>query len=182
MSQYWETAVYEQPSEDKIRKNAADTVKKEKKKGKELSPVIIVGRTIAKEWWGKAWCENLERYADYESRLDRGKRYVRTGAVVDLQIQKGKINARVQGRRKTPYKVEIRISPLSEERCQKMIALCGNKIQNLEALMAGDFPEELREAFLQQGGLFPEPKEIGFACSCPDWALMCKHVAAVLYG
>lgn len=182
MSRYWEDAVYEQPSEDKIRKNAADTVKKEKKKGKTLTPVIISGRTIAKEWWGKAWCENLERYADYESRLDRGKRYVRTGAVVDLQIQKGKINARVQGRRKTPYKVEIRISPLSEERCQNMIALCGDKIQNLEALMEGDFPDELREAFLQQGGLFPEPKEIAFNCSCPDWALMCKHVAAVLYG
>ena len=182
MSRYWEDAVYEQPSEDKIRKNAADTVKKEKKKGKTLSPVIISGRTIAKEWWGKAWCENLERYADYESRLDRGKRYVRTGTVIDLQIQKGKISARVQGRRKTPYKVEIRISPLSEERCQNMIALCGDKIQNLEALMEGDFPDELREAFLQQGGLFPEPKEIAFNCSCPDWALMCKHVAAVLYG
>ena len=182
MGQYWEGAVYEQPSEDKIRANAADTMRKEKKKGKNLSPVIITGRDIVKEWWGKAWCENLERYADYESRLDRGKRYVRTGAVVDLQIQKGKINARVQGRRKTPYKIEIRISPLSEERCQNIIALCGNKIQNLEALVRGDFPEELREAFLQQGGLFPEPREIAFNCSCPDWALMCKHVAAVLYG
>ena len=182
MGQYWEGAVYEQPSEDKIRANAADTMRKEKKKGKNLSPVIITGRNIVKEWWGKAWCENLERYADYESRLDRGKRYVRTGAVVDLQIQKGKINARVQGRRKTPYKIEIRISPLSEERCQNIIALCGNKIQNLEALVRGDFPEELREAFLQQGGLFPEPREIAFNCSCPDWALMCKHVAAVLYG
>ena len=182
MGQYWDGAVYEQPSEDKIRANAADTMRKEKKKGKNLSPVIITGRNIVKEWWGKAWCENLERYADYESRLDRGKRYVRTGAVVDLQIQKGKINARVQGRRKTPYKIEIRISPLSEERCQNIIALCGNKIQNLEALVRGDFPEELREAFLQQGGLFPEPREIAFNCSCPDWALMCKHVAAVLYG
>ena len=99
-----------------------------------------------------------------------------------MQIQKGKINARVQGRRKTPYKVEIRISPLSEERCQNIIALCGDKIQNLEVLMEGNFPEELREAFLQRGGLFPEPREIGFGCSCPDWALMCKHVAAVLYG
>ncbi len=182
MSRYWENMTYEQPSESKIRQNISDTVKKESKKGKILSPVVISGRTIAKEWWGKAWCENLERYADYESRLDRGKRYVRTGAVVDLQIQKGKVNARVQGRRKTPYRVEIRISPLPEERCQKLIAICGNKIQNLEALVRGDFPEELREAFLQKGSLFPEPREISFSCSCPDWALMCKHVAAVLYG
>lgn len=182
MSRYWENMTYEQPSESKIRQNISNTVKKESGKGKILSPVVISGRTIAKEWWGKAWCENLERYADYESRLDRGKRYVRTGAVVDLQIQKGKVSARVQGRRKSPYKVEIRISPLPEERCQKLIALCGNKIQNLEALVKGDFPEELQEAFLQKGGLFPEPKEISFNCSCPDWALMCKHVAAVLYG
>jgi len=182
MSHYWDETKYEQPSAEKIRRNASETVKKESKKGKILSPVIISGRAIAKEWWGKAWCENLERYADYESRLDRGRIYVRTGAVVDLQIQKGKVLARVQGRRKTPYKVDIRISPLTEERCQKVIALCGNRIQNVEALIDGKFPEELKTAFLQKDGLFPEPREISFSCSCPDWALMCKHVAAVLYG
>ncbi len=182
MGQYWDQTVYEQPSAAKIKKNASDTVKKESKKGKILAPVVISGRSIAKEWWGKAWCDNLESYADYGNRLDRGKTYVRAGAVVDLQIQKGKVSARVQGRRKTPYKIEIRISPLSEERCQRIIAICGNKIQNLEALVEGNFPEELQEAFLQKGGLFPEPKEISFNCSCPDWALMCKHVAAVLYG
>jgi len=182
MSRYWEGMTYEQPSESKLIKNAQETAKREAKRGKILAPVVISGRKIARQWWGMAWCENLERYADYESRLDRGKRYVRTGAVIDLQIQKGRVSARVQGRRKTPYKIEIRISPLSEERCQKIIALCGNKIQNMESLIAGDFPEELREAFLKEGGLFPEPKEISFSCSCPDWALMCKHVAAALYG
>ena len=101
---------------------------------------------------------------------------------MDLKIQKGKVLARVQGRRKTPYKVEIRISPLSEERCQYAILQCGRKIENLERLVNGDFPEELKEMFLGDKGLFPEPKEISFNCSCPDWALMCKHVAAVLYG
>lgn len=182
MSRYWEGATYEQPTAEKLRKNAAETAKKEKKKGKILSPVIIQGKKIAKEWWGKAWCENLERYADYDSRLSRGTRYVQTGAVVDLQIQKGRVTARVQGRRKTPYKVEIRISPLSESRCQNIIAACSKKIENLESLMAGTFPEELKETFLGDGGLFPEPKEISFQCSCPDWALLCKHVAAALYG
>ena len=135
-----------------------------------------------KSWWGQAWCDNLERYADYESRLERGKRYVRTGAVVDLKIQKGKVLARVQGRRKTPYKIEIRISPLSEERCQRAIEKCSRKIENLEQLVNGNFPEELKEVFLGEQGLFPKPREISFNCSCPDWALMCKHVAAVLYG
>lgn len=92
------------------------------------------------------------------------------------------MQARVQGRRKVPYKVEVRISPLSEERCQYAISRCGKKIENLERLLQGEFPEELKELFLGSQGLFPSPKEISFNCSCPDWALMCKHVAAVLYG
>lgn len=151
-------------------------------KGQLLEPVVISGRTIAKSWWGQAWCRNLEQYADFESRLDRGKRYIRTGAVLDLKIQKGKVLARVQGSRKTPYKVEIRISPLSEEKCQAILQKCGRRIENLEALAAGDFPPDLKELFLGPEGLFPTPKEISFNCSCPDWALMCKHVAAALYG
>ena len=85
----------------------------------------------------------------------------------------------MQGSRKTPYKVEIRISPLSEERCQEIIRKCG---QNLEKLLAGDFTVELKELFTDQDGLFPSPREMSFSCSCPDWALMCKHVAATLYG
>lgn len=180
---YWNTGeIYSQPNIAELHKNARQTLQKEKARGKHLEPVVIQGRTIVKSWWGQAWCDNLEKYADYESRLDRGKRYVRTGAVVDLKIQKGKVLARVQGTRKTPYKVEIRISPLSEERCQYAIAQCGRKIENLERLIKGDFPEELKEIFLGEQGLFPKPKEISFNCSCPDWAILCKHVAAVLYG
>ena len=115
MSRYWnEIPQYSQPGAEELRRKSAETKKKEKAKGKLLEPVVIQGRQIVRSWWGKAWCENLERYADYESRLDRGKRYVRTGAVIDLKIKKGKILARVQGTRKTPYKTEIRISPLSE--------------------------------------------------------------------
>ena len=129
-----------------------------------------------------AWYNNLEQYADYESRLDRGKRYVRNGSVIDLKIQKGKITARVQGTRKVPYKVEIRISPLSEGKCQAIIQKCGRKIENMEKLLSGNFPEEMQELFQGKDGLFPTPKEISFSCSCPDWALMCKHVAAALYG
>lgn len=180
---YWDTGTnYSQPDTPQLKKNAENTLRKEKSKGKVMEPVVIQGRSIVKSWWGSAWCDNLEKYADYESRLERGKRYVRTGAVVDLKIQKGKVQARVQGRRKTPYKVEIRISPLSEERCQRIISRCGRRIDNLERLLKGDFQEELKEMFLGDQGLFPEPREISFSCSCPDWAILCKHVAAVLYG
>ena len=182
MSKYWDTGYYSQPTTGELRKKSEASRKKEAKKGNFLAPVIVQGRTIAKSWWGKAWCSNLEQYADFESRLDRGKRYVRTGAVLDLKIQKGKILARVQGTRKTPYKVEIRISPLTEEKCQMIIQKCGKRLENIEALMAGNFPEEMQELFQGKDGLFPTPKEISFSCSCPDWALMCKHVAAVLYG
>ena len=168
MSKYWKEEFYSQPSEAELKARAAASVQKAKQKGTALEPVTIRGRAIAKSWWGNAWCENLEHYADFENRLDRGKRYVRTGSVVDLKIQKGKISAKVQGTRRTPYKVEVRISPLSEEKCQTIIEKCGRRIQNLEELTSGRFPEELQE--------------LSFSCSCPDWALMCKHVAAVLYG
>lgn len=180
---YWDSMEYPaQPTAQELKERADETAKKAAVKGKTLDPVVIKGRNIANSWWGKAWCENLERYADYETRLPRGKNYVRAGAVVDLQIQKGKITARVQGTRRTPYKVEIRISPLSEERCQQIMDRCGTKAENLESLISGSFPEELKDVFLGYGGLFPSPKEISFNCSCPDWALMCKHVAAALYG
>ena len=126
MSNYWsEFPNYSQPDAAELRRKSEATKKKEKAKGKILEPVVIRGRAVTSNWWGNAWCENLERYADYESRLGRVKRYVRNGSVVDLKIKKGKIQARVQGTRRTPYKVEIRISPLSEEKCQAIIKQCG---------------------------------------------------------
>ena len=88
----------------------------------------------------------------------------------------------MQGTRKVPYKVEIRISPLSEEKCQGIIQKCGSKIENMEELLNGNFPEQMQELFQGKDGLFPAPREISFSCSCPDWALLCKHVAAALYG
>lgn len=183
MRKYWdEAAVYSQPSTSLLKRNAKESMQKQQKKGKQLHPVVIEGRTIAKSWWGKAWCQNLERYADYGSRLERGKRYVRTGTVVDLQIEKGKISARVQGSRKTPYVVEIRISPLNQDRCQEILNRCSERIENMEELLSGNFPQSCKALFTDEGGLFPNPSEISFSCSCPDWALMCKHVAAVLYG
>ena len=182
MSKYWETSYYAQPGTKELQKNAAASKKKEKKKGNVLEPVAAKGRNIVTSWWGKAWCQNLEQYADYENRLDRGKRYVRTGSVIDMKIQKGKVLARVQGTRKVPYKVEIRISPLSEEKCQGIIKKCGRKMENMEELLAGNFPVDMQELFQGKDGLFPTPSEISLSCSCPDWALMCKHVAAALYG
>lgn len=180
---YYDTGRYfSQPSERELKTNVMASVYKANRQGKDYEPVTVMSRSIADNWWGRAWCENLERYADYSSRLERGRRYVRTGTVIDLKIKKGHVTAKVQGSRKTPYNVDIRISPLDEIRCQKIMSVCGSRIESLEALLSGDFPEEYKDIFLSRDGLFPTPKEISFNCSCPDWAIMCKHVSAVLYG
>ncbi len=185
MKKYWDDGiVYSQPSTEELRKRSDDSLSSAKKKGKLYQPVQVRTKrgNVCESWWGQAWCANLERYADYSSRLERGRNYVRAGTVVDLQIQGGRVEAKVQGRRKTPYKVEVRIGRLSEEACQNIIERCNQKISNIEELVNGRFPEELKEIFAGDGGLFPNPREISFNCSCPDWALMCKHVAAVMYA
>lgn len=179
---YYSTKYYSQPTAEELRKKSEESTKKAKRKGVVYQPVIIKGNKICTSWWGTAWCSNLERYADYGNRLERGKRYVRNGSVIDLQIEKGKVHARVQGTRKTPYKVEVRISPLPESKCQEILDKCGKKLDNLETLLTGRFPEDMKDLFFERDGLFPSPREISFMCSCPDYAVMCKHVAAVLYG
>ncbi len=166
-----------------LKSKAKKIIEKAEKSGKKMNPVEIQGRTIAKSWWGKAWCENLESYADYYSRLERGRKYVRANCVVDLQIESGEVYAQVIGSRSTPYKIHITIDELSDEQYEFICKKCSSKIQNIDSLIKGDFPDNLKELFLQKkNGLFPAMAEIHFDCSCPDWADMCKHVAATLYG
>ena len=172
---------YESAASKKAKANTA--LDRARKKNPEIEPVIIEGRTLAKNWWGKAWNANLESYADYHNRIGRGKSYVRNNAVLDLKITKGQVVAKVQGSRAKPYVVEIKIQPLNPLKWEKVIERCNHRIDSLEQLIAGKFPKELEVLFTnQQYGMFPSPKEIHFNCSCPDWASMCKHVAAALYG
>lgn len=165
------------------RAKADKQIAKLKKTHADLEPVLIEGRTIASSWWGKAWNANLESYADYENRIGRGKSYVRNHAVLDLKIGKGNVEALVQGSGSRPYKVEVTIDELGAKRWRKLSELCNYRIESLEQLVSGKFPRELESIFTEREyGLFPSPKEIHFSCSCPDYAYMCKHVAAVLYG
>lgn len=148
-----------------------------------MKPVVLQGKSLARTWWGKAWNENLERYADYENRIGRGRSYVRHGAVLDLQIREGEIAALVQGSRAKPYEITITIKKLSKDAWKCVTSSCEGKIDSLAELLEGEFPKSMADAFMRQGtGLFPAPKEIKLQCSCPDWAEMCKHVAASLYG
>lgn len=149
---------------------------------KELHPIVIHDRKLAVNWWGKSWNANLESYADFSNRIARGRSYVRDGAVIDLNICKGNVTASVRGSRPRPYKVSVDISPLNELRKKDILAQCGGRIENLEKLMSGEIPEDIGNIFTSRDGLFPSPNEIYFKCSCPDFAYMCKHVAAVLYG
>lgn len=151
-----------------------------------LEPVILRENKLSHSWWGKAWNKNLESYADYSNRLPRGKSYLRSGMLQGLSLanaHNGDILALVQGSRKKPYKVLVRLQPLSPEKWQQIISLCENKIPSLGVLLEGRFTADLGEIFLNQKfGLFPTPGEIIMACSCPDWSHMCKHVAATLYA
>jgi uncharacterized Zn finger protein len=154
-----------------------------KKKHPGIRPVVIEGNTLVRTWWGKAWNSNLGKYADYENRVGRGRSYVRHGAVLDLQISPGQVKALVQGSRGSPYTIAIKIKPVSESIWKEIKAACEGQLASLQELLEGRFPKGLAELFTAKGsGLFPSPKEIDFHCSCPDWAYMCKHVAAVLYG
>ena len=169
------------PVAERRRKAAAAAKKLVSKHGRALAPVNLATRKIAATFWGKAWCDNLEAYSDFANRLPRGRSYVRNGSVIDLQITTGKVVALVQG--SDLYKIAIGFTPLAPQRWKDFKTRSAGKVTNLLDLLQGRLSKDiLADLTAQNGGLFPAPKEIKLDCSCPDWADMCKHVAAVLYG
>jgi len=174
-------APYVSAAEKRVR--AAKVVARlaKRSKGPAPSPVVLTGRKIASTFWGKAWCDNLESYADFSYRLKRGRSYVRHGAVLDLQIEATRVRSRVAGTRL--YDVEVIIRPLERSRWEALVAGCGDRIGSVVSLLEGRLPDEvLRLVTHRERGLFPAPRQITLTCTCPDWAGMCKHVAATLYG
>ncbi|HEY4157427.1 MAG TPA: SWIM zinc finger family protein [Polyangiaceae bacterium] len=162
-------------------KKAAATVAKMKKQGHAIEPVAIAGRAIATTFWGKAWCGHLESLSDFENRLPRGRTYVRRGAVIHLALDSGRILAKVQG--SSLYSIEIGIAKLKPQRWAKVVAKCTGGIDSLVELLRGRLSESVMQAVTNvETGLFPAASEIRMSCSCPDWAGLCKHLAAVLYG
>jgi uncharacterized Zn finger protein len=163
------------------RQNAAREIARFRKKGQPLAPIVIQGRTIARSFWGKAWCDNLERYSDFANRLPRGRTYVRNGSVMDLELGLGTVKALVSG--SELYRISVVIAPLPRTRWRVVVRECAGKIGSLVELLQGRFSRAVMEMLIRrETGLFPSAKEIAFECSCPDWAAMCKHVAATLYG
>jgi uncharacterized Zn finger protein len=160
---------------------AAAKLKKLEKKGARLQPVVLQSRKIAATFWGKAWCDNLESYMDFENRLPRGRSYVRNGSVLHLEIKPGAIEAKVAG--SSLYTIKIQIKPAAPAKWKQLCKECAGQIGSLLELLSGRLSERVMGVMTRkESGLFPAPKEIKLDCSCPDWATMCKHVAAVFYG
>jgi uncharacterized Zn finger protein len=150
-------------------------------KGQPPAPIVIEGRKIARTFWGTAWCNNLERYSDFANRLPRGRSYVRNGSVIDLQITPGVVRALVSG--SDLYRVEVNVAAVPRGRWTAVCSDCAGAIDSLVELLQGRLSDAVINRICHETtGLFPSPSEITFTCSCPDWAFMCKHVAAVLYG
>lgn len=163
------------------RAEAARKMEKLRRKGLNIQPVNIEGREIAHTFWGQAWCEHLEGFSDFANRLPRGRTYVRNGSVCHLDIQEGRISAKVSG--SELYDVNISIDPLPKSRWKRLLSLCTGQVESALELLQGRLSDRVMSTVTnRERGLFPGPREIGMNCSCPDWASMCKHVAAVLYG
>ena len=176
---YYGFAPYVSVAQKKI--NAEKLAAKMTKKGAKLEPVSLTGTKLTTTFWGKSWNANLEQYRDFENRLPRGRSYVRHGAVIDLKVKAGSVEALVSG--SSLYKVGIMIKSLESGRWKNLKKECSGKITSLIGLLQGKLPASVMEAVTREkSGLFPEPKDITFQCSCPDYAGICKHVAAVVYG
>ncbi|HET6147277.1 MAG TPA: hypothetical protein VFH68_07065 [Polyangia bacterium] len=177
----FEFAEYVSVAERRARaRKAAETIGR--KRGRVLAPVgPLEGNKLVRTFWGRAWCENLESYSDFANRLPRGRSYARHGAVIDLAIANGKVSALVSGT--STYEISVTIRSLPARRWKEMAAACTGMIDSLVDLLGGKLSTQVMEIVTsKERGLFPPPSQISFACSCPDWAGMCKHVAAVLYG
>lgn len=163
------------------RADAARAIQDAARRGHALSPVAIAGRTIAHTFWGKAWCDNLERYRDFAYRLERGRSYVRSGSVIDLRVAAGKIAARVSG--SSLYDIAIEIDAVGRDAWRAIQRDCAGGIGSRIDLLAGKLSQPVMARLCaDRTGLFPAPSAIRFRCSCPDIARMCKHVAAAMYG
>ena len=161
----------------KARKHA----EKLAKTGQLCCPITIVGRKIAVSFWGKAWCEHMESFHDYENRLPRGRTYARNGSIIDLQIKPGQVNALVSGSH--IYEVSIKLKALDAKPWQAIRRRCAGQIASAIELLKGKFSDAVMKVLTDRGeGMFPSVKDFSMDCNCPDSASMCKHIAAVLYG
>ena len=170
-------------SKAEIEERIQREIAKREARGEPFKQVEVESRSgmPARSFWGKAWCENLESYEDYEGRLNRGRSYLRKGNVYNLTIEEGEIFAYVTGAE--IYDVLIKVEPLERDKWDSVKKELSGKVENLVDLLAGKLGDGVMETVTdREAGLFPSPQEISLSCTCPDWADLCKHQAAVMYG
>ena len=137
---------------------------------------------FAKNWWAQRWIAALERFMD-SGRLSRGRSYARKGQVLSIEETKEGIAARVQGSMRTPYKIKIQISPLTDSEWDRVIDALSEQAIFTAQLLAGEMPQDIEQAFEKaKVSLFPTTRgHLNTDCSCPDPANPCKHIAATHY-
>jgi uncharacterized Zn finger protein len=172
---------YEEAEEAKERLQRE--IAKRVKRGERFEALVPASgkKHLCTTFWGKAWCSHLETYQEYESRLPRGRSYLRQGNVYNLDIGPGKVNAVVAG--SELYDTQVLIEPLKASKWHEMVEKCEGQVGSMLDLLAGKLGDGVMRVLSDaEEGLFPNTREIRFDCSCPDHADMCKHVSAVLYG
>jgi uncharacterized Zn finger protein len=136
---------------------------------------------FGEHWWSRRWIEVLESFGN-RARLGRGRTYARKGQVMNLDLEPGLVTARVQGSRRTPYRVRIEIEPLSDAQWEQALDALAAQAFFSAQLLGGRMPPEVEEVFEAAGAsLLPGADDVAMSCSCPDWANPCKHIAAVYY-
>lgn len=174
---------YRQDTIDELIDKNRTKFKRYQKKNPECQPVIINNGTICSSWWGKSWNKNFKRYADYSSRISRGSRYIKGNCIFDLRIEGQDIYGVIAGSGRKLYDCHISIDKMAQSDWDYIVQACGRQFDGLEELLDGKFPKTLKDLFFDSDrGLFPTPKQIHMDCSCPDWAVLCKHISAILYG
>ncbi|MCK9218738.1 MAG: SNF2-related protein [Bacteroidales bacterium] len=156
--------------------------KPKKSKNRIKSEVPKQRIKFGQTWWGQQWLNSLT-HIDFDNRLPRGRAYAGNGSVKDIIIINNSISARVQGSRPSPYKVKINIPQFSVAQKKNLIDEIAKNPLILSKLLNREIPEELNRLALNSNiRIFPGSwKDFGMDCSCPDWAVPCKHLAAVIY-
>lgn len=146
--------------------------------GRDLRPVAT-GQAAPRSVWGRRWCEHFDLFADFHNRLARGRSYVRHGAVLHLELTEGSIVALVAGT--DLYEVEIMVAPLPAARRRRIRDACAGRIDSLLELLAGRLDGAVMGQVTDpRDGLMPQGQDLELMCTCPDWAVMCKHVVAAI--
>ena len=176
---WYDYAPYQSVAQRRVKaQKVADALTR---RGEQLQPVNATGTKLTRTFWGKAWCDHMESFGDFATRLPKGKSYVRNGAVIDLRVLPGRITAKVVGTE--TYDVDCRVDKLPADQWEQIKRRCGGQIASVVELLQGKLSSSVMSVVTDaKAGLFPGPREIRLGCTCPDFAHLCKHVAAAVYG